>query len=278
MRMLYATALMISGVVATPALAQSAEEEFQGFYVGGTIGMTMESPDSGETILFDRDLNGTFGDTITTSTGANAFSTGFCAGSVNGPNRPTNGCSSDRQTVEFSARMGFDQQFGNVVAGFVLEGGRTEARSDVTAFSTTPASYTLSREIDFMIDLRARAGFTVTPMTLVYGTAGGSYARLDQDYFSTNTANSAVIRGGRDTHGFVVGGGVEQKLGRTVSLGLEYLYRKFDDEEFRVRLGRGTAAATSPFVLGNSQGTDFRRSGDSFDLHSVRAVLHFRFR
>ena len=42
------------------------------------------------------------------------------------------------------------------------------------------------------------------------------------------------------------GGGVEQKFGRNVSLGIEYLYRKLDDEENRVRLGRGTAAATSP--------------------------------
>jgi outer membrane immunogenic protein len=191
---------------------------------------------------------------------------------------PTNGCARDEQAIEYSLRLGFDEQFGNVVAGFVLEGGRTEARSDVTGFTTTPASYTISREIDFMIDLRARAGFTVTPSTLVYATAGGSYARLDQDFSTTNITNTSLGIGGRDTHGFVVGGGVEQKLGRAVSLGLEYLYRQYDDEEFTVRLGRGTSPATSPFILGNAEGTDFRRSSDQFELHSLRAVLHFRFR
>ncbi len=39
----------------------------------------------------------------------------------------------------------------------------------------------------------------------------------------------------------------------------------------------GTTPATNPFLLGNANGTDFIRSEDKFNTHSVRAVLNFRF-
>lgn len=286
MRSLKVAALLVSVAFASPAFAQDdAPDRFTGFYFGGSLGVTLQETDENETTLFDRNLDGVFGDTVTTTTGANAFAptaavpgAGFCSGTVNGPNRPLQGCQQDEQSVEYSARIGYDQQFNNFVAGFVVEFGRTEARSDQTSFSTTPASYTISREIDFTIDLRARAGFTVTPRTLVYATAGGSYAKLDQDFFTTNTANSNVGRGGENTYGFVGGAGVEHLFGDNISVGIEYLYRMYQDDEFLVRLGPGSAPATNPFLLGNPQGTDFRRSSDDFQLHSVRAVIGFRFR
>jgi outer membrane immunogenic protein len=77
--------------------------------------------------------------------------------------------------------------------------------------------------------------------------------------------------------GYVLGAGVEQKLGRNFSIGVEYLYQQYQDES-SVRLGNnGTTPATNPFLLGNAAGTDFIRSEDKFTLQSVRAVATFRF-
>ena len=272
------TALM-TAAAATPAFAQDGEPlEFDGFYVGGSIGATFNSDNDDETILFDRNLDGTFGDTVTTGAGANAFSTGFCGGSVGtSPSRPGSGCDSEDTALEFSARAGFDRQMGNLVVGLIGEVGITDASSSVTAFSTTPASYTFTREIEALANLRARAGFTVTPTTLAYATGGIGYAALDNSFTTTNTANGVSRDLDDESIGFVVGGGVEQKLGRNLSVGVEYLYQQYEDESSVRLTNSGTTPATNPFLLGNANGTDFIRSDDKLDLHSLRAVVNFRF-
>lgn len=282
MRKLYVTALFLSTVVAaTPAMAQddSGRGEFSGFYVGGSVGATFQSDNEDETVLFDRDLDGDFGDTVTTTTGANAFSTGFCGGSVGtSPTRPSDGCESEETALEFSGRVGFDRQMDTLVVGVVFELGTTDGESAVTAFSTTPASYTFTREIEYLANLRARVGFTATPTTLVYGTAGGGYASLETGFVTTNTVNG-VNRDDLDdeSFGYVLGLGVEQKLGRSLSLGIEYLYQEYEDES-SVRLGAGAnTPASNPFLLGNAAGTDFIRSEGNFNLHSFRAVANLRF-
>jgi outer membrane immunogenic protein len=275
-------AALASTAFASPAFAQDEADpgnEFTGFYVGGSIGATLESDNDDETILFDRNLDGGFGDTVTTGSGANAFSTGFCGGGVGtSPSVPAGGCEEGGTELEFSGRVGFDFQAGSLVFGIVGEVGTTENSSSVTAFSTTPASYTFIREIEYLADVRGRVGVTVAPRSLAYLTAGVSMAKLETSFITTNTANG-VNRTGLDDEavGFVVGLGAEQKLSRNISLGIEYLYREFDDES-RVRLvNSGTTPATNPFLLGNVNGTDFARSQSKFDLHSLRAVVNFRF-
>jgi outer membrane immunogenic protein len=277
-KLLTTTAILMTAAMASPAMAQDGDQrEFNGFYVGGSIGATFNSNSDNETILFDRDLNGTFGDTVTTSGGANAFSPGFCGGSPN-TTAPAGGCNSEDAAIEYAIRAGYDYQTsGGLVLGVVAEIGGTDASSSVTGFSTTPASYTFNRDIDFTANLRARLGYTVTPTTLVYATAGVGYASLDTSFTTTNTANGVTRDLDDESWGLVLGAGVEQKITRNISVGLEYLYQQYEDES-RVRLGNnGTTPATNPFLLGNANGTDFVRSDQEFDLHSVRAVVNFRF-
>jgi outer membrane immunogenic protein len=279
MRSLHLAALLLAGTASAPAFAQETEQQpYSGFYVGGSIGFTAQRSNAGERILFDRDLNGTFGDTVTTfPTGSNAFSPGFCNGTANG-NAPAAGCDTDRDDVEYFGRVGFDAQFGQVVAGVVGEVGHTNATSSVSAFSTTPASYTMTREMDYNANLRARLGYVFGPSTLVYGTGGIAYAKLDSSFTTTNTANTFTLtEQDNDVWGYTAGAGLEQLIGRNISFGLEYIYSRFKDDNFNVRVGRGTAAATNPFLIGSGGGTDFRRSFDRFSLHSIRAVLNFRF-
>ncbi len=274
------TAILLSAAAATPAMAQDDPgNEFTGFYVGGSVGATVTSDNDDETILFDRNLDGTFGDTVTTAAGANAFSTGFCGGNVGtSPTRPTTGgCAQSDSAIEFSGRVGFDMAMGGLVVGVIAEVGKTNADDSVTAFSTTPASYTFNRDIDYIANLRARVGAALAPRTLVYATGGVGYASLDTSFTTTNTVNSVTRDLDDESIGFVLGGGIEQKVNRNFSIGLEYLYQQYEDES-SVRLGNnGTTPATNPFLLGNANGTDFIRSDESFDLHSVRAVVNFRF-
>ena len=276
MRILTAAAIGALCLAALPAYAQDSEDkEFSGPYVGVTLGGSLQNNDAGETIEFDRDLNGSFGDTVVTSGGANAFSPGFCNGRAS--STANMDCENDTDGPAYSVRAGWDFQMGNVVVGVVGEFGKSELTDSVSAFSTTPARYTMQRRMQWDAGLRARAGYAAGGKTLFYVTGGGAYARMDHRFETSNTANSFTVTGGRDAWGWAGGGGVEQKLGRNFSLGVEYLYTTVKDDDNGIRAGAGTAPATNPFLLSGAGGTDFRRTDRDFDWGVLRATAAFRF-
>ncbi len=69
---------------ASPASAQTSDS-WTGPYVGGRLGLGFQPKDKNETILFDTNLDGSFGDTVNTAAGTNAFSPGFCGGAASAP-------------------------------------------------------------------------------------------------------------------------------------------------------------------------------------------------
>lgn len=270
-----ATSIVAAALVsATPAAAQSVDS-WTGPYAGVRLGYAFQPENNNETVLFDTNLDGTFGDNVNTAAGANAFSPGFCGG-AGAAATAASGCGDDRDGYDVSAHLGFDYQIGPIVVGAVAEYGRANVKDDVTAFSTTPANYVLSRRLRDNGNLRARAGFA-NGQTLIYATGGLSYAKIRNSFRSTNTANAFSTNGNDDVYGFNAGGGFDIKVAPNFSIGALYLFRHFKDDDFRVRTSRGTAAATNPFLLVNANGTDFRRSETDFDTHSVTAVASFRF-
>ncbi|WP_417590994.1 outer membrane protein [Parasphingorhabdus sp.] len=271
----FSAATMLTAIVAFPAQAQEVEnKEFDGFYVGGSFGLGAQSNDRNETIVFDSNRDGFYGDTVQTVSGADAFSPGFCNGAAKS-SAPAAGCSNDKDDIDYYIRAGADKQYGNFVVGFLVDGGRSESRDSVTAFSTTPASYTFSREIDYAIGARGRVGYTPGGV-LFYATGGVSYAKIDNSFTTTNGANSFTDNGKTESWGWSAGGGAEAKVTNNVTMGLEYLYTKYTDDDYVVNVGPGTAGATNPFLLA-SGGTDMKRSDPNFDQHSIRLTAALRF-
>lgn len=276
-RLRLAAVLLPALCAASPAFAQDASEDgYSGVYIGGAFGMSVQSNDQGSIIEFDRNLDGTFGDTVVTAAGANAFSPGFCNGTAQGA-RPIDGCTNDDDGIDYAVRAGFDKQFGRIVAGVVGEFGRAEITDNVSAFTTTPASYRMTREVDYLAALRARVGFTPQGTTLFYATGGGAYARIKGKFATTNTVNAFDTNGKYNVYGFQAGGGVEQKITDNISIGLEYLYNDFKDKKARVFVRQGAAPGTNPFLLAGAGGTDFRRSDNNFRWHTGRVTVNFRF-
>lgn len=264
-------------VLSTPAFAQETiDEDWTGPYIGGSIGLAAQSNDRNESVDFDNNLDGGFGDTIRTTTGANAFSPGFCGGAANG-RTPIEGCRGDKDGLEYNIRAGYDVQQGNIVYGVVLEGGKNEARDSVSAFSTTPAFYYFTRELDYTLGARARVGYAARG-ALFYATGGVAYAKIENEFETSNTANSFTDNGsGTKSWGYSYGGGAEVKIASNFSIGLEYLYTNYVDDDYAVRVGPGTAPITNPFRIVNANGTDMRRSDSDFDMHNIRFTAAFRF-
>ncbi len=261
--------------VATPAFAQSEDEDWTGPYIGGSIGLAAQNNDRNEGVLFDTNLDGTYGDTVRTTTGANAFSTGFCGGAANG-RTPIEGCRGDQDGLEYNIRAGYDVQKGNIVYGVVFEGGKNEAVDSVTAFSTTPANYVFTRELDYTLGARARVGYAARG-ALFYATGGAAYGKIDNSFRTSNTANSFTGNGSTKSWGYSYGGGAEVKVAKNLSIGLEYLYTNYVDDDYVIRVGPGTAPITNPFRIVNPNGTDMRRDDSDFDMHNIRFTAAFRF-
>lgn len=271
-----AASLLASVAIAAPAAAQD-RSSWSGIYVGGQIGYGNVDSDRA-TVLFDNNLDGTFGDTIRTGAGADAFSPGFCGGEALSA-RAASGCDTVESGIEGGVHAGADFDLGGLVVGVVGEYDRHDQEDNVTAFSTTPASYTLTRKLRSSYGLRARAGVPLFSQTLAYATAGVVRGSFRQSFSTSNTANGfAVADRSTNGWGYRLGAGVEQRLTDNVSFGLLYLYSSIKDEDGgRINVTRGTAPATNPFVLVNANGSRFQRSDDRFESHAARLTASLRF-
>ncbi|WIY69635.1 outer membrane beta-barrel protein [Aquidulcibacter paucihalophilus] len=273
--------LLLAGV-ASPALAQSgpglAAPDWSGPYIGVYGGVLENNEDAGEALVFDRDFDGQFDDTvILDGTTASAFTPGSCDGSALGQ-AAENGCDLDPTGVEASVRIGYDMQFGALVVGVVGELSGANVEDSVTSFSTTPAAYVFTRDLQNMAALRLRAGFAAGP-ALYYVTGGGAQAKVENSFRTTNGANSFTETVNDDkADGYQLGAGVEWRLAPNLSLTGEYLFTNLQPGDYVVRAGPGTAGPTNPFILPpNTTGTDIARGNDDMELHAIKIGMNVRF-
>ncbi len=276
MKMTHLAAASIA-VLALAGSAQAQEGNWTGAYVGVSAGYADRAESSGESIGFDTNLDGQYGDTVRTAAGADAFSTGFCGGLFN-TNAAPGGCRKDDDTdVEISLRGGYDWQIGSWVVGGVVEYSRLELQDSVTAFSTTPAAYNFTRKLDSVLAVRARGGYAMGD-SLLYVTGGYARGNMKHSFRTTNTVNAFPADGGGDANGYQLGFGYERKLTPNWTLGLEYLRTSLKDDDYGVRASNsGTTAATNPFLLVNTAGTGFLRTDDDFEFNSFRVTASYRF-
>lgn len=267
-------------MTSAPAFAQDAQpEHFDGFYIGGTASLDVPEDSASDGIVFDTDGDGNFDDQVLTTGGANAFSPGFCNGAANGPTA-AEGCINDDEDIGYSARIGYDKRLGGgpIVAGVLIEGARSEATEFSNGFSTTPASYTVVRQLDWSAGARARLGYSPGDgRGLFYATGGVAYGKIDHDLVTTNGANAFTEQNDDDWQfGMQFGGGAELMLTDNIGIGLEYLWSRYNDDDYSVLVTQGTAPATNPFLLDSGQ-TNIAPTDRNLELHSLRTTLNFRF-
>ncbi len=251
-------------------------DDWSGGYVGVHLGEVGEPDDSSDRVLFDTNLDGSAGDTVRTAAGVDAFTPGFCDG-VAQDRTPAGGCAGNSGGADWGLRGGFDWDNDGFVYGVLVEYAANDARDAVSAFSVTPARYTLLRKIDDTLAIRGRVGFTFGDGdNLVYATGGYARANIENFFATSNAVNTFVDSGDSDADGYQLGAGYERRFWDNFSVGIEYLLTSLEDDEHRVRV-QGPAPATNAFILTNAAGTDFRRSDDEIELDSLRLTASYRF-
>ncbi|MBX7535681.1 hypothetical protein K3175_08400 [Qipengyuania sp. GH1] len=276
-------ASIVAIAAASPAFAQSDNagmdsDYFSGPYVSASLNGDFVNDAGSERIVFDPNGGDDFQTNLPTVTGGNAFSPGYCAGEALG-NQRGQGCGDDDSALGGSIRAGYDARVGNfAVAGLLLEGTLGGATDYTTGFSTTPASYTFSREVEGSVALRGRLGISPGDgRGLLYATGGVVYGKIDHDFATTNTANAFEVIDEDDWQfGGQIGMGGELMITDNLSFGVEYLHTRYNDDDTYVRVTQGTAPATNPFVL-QGGATNARLSNQDLAIDSFRATVGFHF-
>ncbi|MCE7026684.1 outer membrane beta-barrel protein [Jiella sp. CBK1P-4] len=173
------------------------------------------------------------------------------------------------------AHIGYDYQMGSIVLGALADINALNVSQTASGFSSTPAFYTATRDLDYLVTARLRAGYLVTPTALAYATGGLAYGKVDYG-FSTNSPAvvapnpGAIINEDEDDFGYTIGAGMEVLVTDNLSFAGEYLYTNLGSGDSYTRLSGG------PFGGGVGGSTDFV-SDDDFDFHTVTAKLSYKF-
>ena len=104
---------------------------------------------------------------------------------------------------------------------------------------------TVRLENSYLGSVRARLGFLVSPDLLVYATGGLAFTNTKLSVTDTDLGLSASVSG--SANGWVLGGGLEWKMSRAMSLRGEALHYDFSGADLRfdgVSLGKIDSSAT----------------------------------
>ncbi len=126
--------------------------------------------------------------------------------------------------VAYGAAIGYDFDMGNAVIG--AEAELTDSTADV--HRATSGDFGLG-EVNAGRDIYvgARAGFKVTPATLLYAKAGYTNARYNFVGYDGDIDYREAI----DTDGWRLGAGIEQRLGSNAFAKIEYRYSNYSKGE-----------------------------------------------
>jgi outer membrane immunogenic protein len=156
------------------------------------------------------------------------------------------------------AQMGYNQQFGNIVLGVetVLSGGSLSGdfRSVVN-----PGAVTYNTDINTIVTVTGRLGVAANQWML-YAKAGWAAAQVDVS--GRNTAIPDRFSFDDWRNGWTVGGGLEYKIARNISLGLEYSFIDLGSES----ISGATRLGTPVLVRDND-----------VQIHAVTARLNYQF-
>ncbi|MCW3837930.1 outer membrane protein [Sphingomonas canadensis] len=188
----------------------------------------------------------------------------------------------DRVVADLSNDQGADSALYGVHIGYNYQGNsplvlgveadftKVDGGDTLTTASAGTPNYSFINitDPDYTISLRARAGYGAGK-TLIYATGGWAWSRVDLGAEITSDggySKAALVKA--DLDGFVVGGGVEQRIGSNLSARIEYLYSDQGDVTYTTAYRPGSAFTSPAYTETLNQ--DFRS-------HQVRVGLSYAF-
>lgn len=240
--------------IATPALA-SEGDEWTGAYAGVSVGYNNTKSDSAATLG---------GNWSVEPAGLRTFMTNNI------------GTKQSVDDFNFGGQIGYNAQVsGNLVLGIeadgaFLNGKEVTVRGPLTVPNLVAPTYNFTNRIDPKASaaIKAKAGIAFD-QSLIYATGGWgwTWAKVGTDI--TSSANYRKASNIDNTFdGWLIGGGIEHKLGERLSLRLDYTYAD-----------QGSVTYQTSYVTGSSSTTPAYSETLRQDLrmHQIRAGVNFHF-
>ncbi len=172
-------------------------------------------------------------------------------------------------TFEIGADRQYDDKF---VFGVFVDYTRHDNEYEIGLNLDDLISGSLSYKIEDQFSVGGRAGYLVTPATLVFGTLGYTHLSLSDTVVAGEIdgigAGSFVLAKNGSFDGFFLGAGFETKLTDRLSLKAEYRYVFADSDAISLLPG---------LDLGGVTANDFVTAELDPDIQSVRLSLDYRF-
>lgn len=127
--------------------------------------------------------------------------------------------------VVYGVGVGYDAQFGGMVAG--IEAEATDSSADVCERDVTVVGDRLCVGAKRDLYVGGRVGGVVGANTLLYAKAGYTNARFGFDY-DDGGDGSTDFGDGRNLDGIRLGAGAERKIGSNAYLKAEYRYSNYE--------------------------------------------------
>ncbi len=153
------------------------------------------------------------------------------------------------------AQAGYNWQFDQVVAGIEVDFQGSGMKKTFNIYNAAGAYLAdKTAKVEWFGTVRARLGVDVVERTMLYGTAGFAYGKVNET--DTNFKNES-IRASKTRAGWTVGAGIEHAFTDNVTLKTEYLYTDLGNTKFE----------TNPFHADKIK-TNF---------HTVRVGVNYKF-
>ena len=199
-------------------------------------------------------------------TGAYVGITGGYAWGTTDYTSPYSDGSIDSKGWNVGGQLGYDWQLSNnFVFGVVGDLAWLDVNgSTLVEENSDPVNTSYAKaNIDMLATARIRVGYAIDNI-LVYATGGAAYAqtKVTVTALAGNDDNYADWKDSKNILGWAIGGGLEYKVSKNASFGVEYLHVNLGSEHYD--LSNGLGAPTYPV-----------KAETSIDL--VRAALNYRF-
>jgi outer membrane immunogenic protein len=210
----FGNALMFALVGVVSVFAQSADDKWTGYYVGGYGGVTIARPGINASTVYTDE--------------------GYFAGSSVAAVNADGTRNVDAKGFTGGGQFGYNQQYGNIVVGAEADFGSQRFSKEVSVTRTypdfAPSTYTLTQEVksNWIATFRPKLGVSAGN-AMFYATGGLALTDVRYNSTFTDTFDDALETGEikKTRAGYTMGGGVEVRATEQWSVKGEYLFSDF---------------------------------------------------
>jgi outer membrane immunogenic protein len=178
---------------------------------------------------------------------------------------------------EFGAQAGYNWQISNFLIGVETDVQWTDTKSNsAVALANVgtgfvPFNGQATSKLDWFGTTRGRLGVLAAPTWLLYGTGGVAYGTVKRTWTQNFPISGQLVAGAntQDAVGWTAGAGTEWMFAQNWTVGLEYLYIKFESTNFAAT-GFGSIGCTAA-------NCNFNVHSSGFQANVARLKVNYKF-